>query len=249
MRHHDECAVVASERGSSCSTASRSRWFVGSSRSRRLTLRACSSARCARVRSPGDRVDQGRPTWSAPRPNFARSVRASTGASAVTSTNASRRVRLAVLDPLLPDRPDDRCAPDLPRSRGERERAANRVQERRLAAAVAAGQRQTLAGDEVEVDRPEREGAARDDRPGQAGDDGSGACSRTQPEVELPGLERLLGQRRCGRAACSACRTLVIRAWVPRRSAFAPPARACVPRSASSVVSSRRRSCACSNRT
>ena len=46
---------------SSCSTASRSRWFVGSSRTRRFTSRACSSARCALVRSPGDSVRPGTP--------------------------------------------------------------------------------------------------------------------------------------------------------------------------------------------
>ena len=44
---------------SSCSIASRSRWFVGSSRTSRLTSRAWSSARCARVRSPGESVVAG----------------------------------------------------------------------------------------------------------------------------------------------------------------------------------------------
>src|SRR5437764_850414 len=47
--------------------AGRSRWFVGSSRTRRLTSFATSSASNARVRSPGDNVVVGRVTSSAPR--------------------------------------------------------------------------------------------------------------------------------------------------------------------------------------
>ena len=62
---------------SSASIAARSRWFVGSSSTSRLAPRAISSARSARVRSPGDRDDTGRSTSSAPRPNFASRVRVS----------------------------------------------------------------------------------------------------------------------------------------------------------------------------
>ena len=59
VRDDDEpCPRTPASAVSSSSIASRSRWFVGSSRTRQLTPRACSSARCARVRSPGESVAQ-----------------------------------------------------------------------------------------------------------------------------------------------------------------------------------------------
>src|SRR6266550_1974633 len=69
--------------------ASTSRWFVGSSSRSRLTRRDWSSARCARVRSPGESVEHARPTCSAPRPNFASKVRAASAESSVRSQKAS----------------------------------------------------------------------------------------------------------------------------------------------------------------
>ena len=77
---HDR-SFVALERASSSSIASRSRWFVGSSRTSVFAPCAASSASVARVRSPGESERAGRVTSSAKSANFASSVRASPGAS------------------------------------------------------------------------------------------------------------------------------------------------------------------------
>src|SRR4051812_22988485 len=76
---------------SSSSIASRSRWFVGSSRTRQLTPVAENRARPARVRSPGERRGAGRTTSSGPSENFASSVRASAGSRPEASTKSSSR--------------------------------------------------------------------------------------------------------------------------------------------------------------
>ena len=55
-----------------------------------MTPRAASSAKTARVRSPGERERPARRTSSAPRPNFASSVRASSGGRPARPTNSSR---------------------------------------------------------------------------------------------------------------------------------------------------------------
>ncbi len=77
-----------SSAASSCSIAGRSRWFVGSSRTNRLAPFCISRASVARVRSPGDSVEDGRVTWSATRPNLASSVRTSPASAPVASWNA-----------------------------------------------------------------------------------------------------------------------------------------------------------------
>src|SRR5690242_8492088 len=75
---------------SSCSIAGRSRWLVGSSSTNRLTPRACRRASAARVRSPGERLADGRRTWSARSPNLASTVRTSPGTKSGTAApNAS----------------------------------------------------------------------------------------------------------------------------------------------------------------
>ena len=71
-------------RPSSCSIAGRSRWSVGSTRTRRFTPRAWSSAIAARVRSPGESLPTRLVTWSVLRPNFASRVRTSAEPSAAS---------------------------------------------------------------------------------------------------------------------------------------------------------------------
>ena len=72
--------------------AGRSRWFVGSSRTRKFTPSAAKAASSARVRSPGESDDEGRTTASAPSPNFANCERAWSRARPVAVANASARV-------------------------------------------------------------------------------------------------------------------------------------------------------------
>src|SRR5207244_607747 len=86
MGYDDECAVEVCERVLEVLDRLRSRWFVGSSRTRQLTPRAETSASSARVRSPGESgAARGRAS-SAARPNFASSV----GASASVNDEAVR---------------------------------------------------------------------------------------------------------------------------------------------------------------
>ena len=157
-------------------------------------MRACSSARCALVRSPGDSVDQGRPTWSAPSPNLASSVRASTAARPVAATKASRSgaspcsTRSCPIVPITVVRPSSLA----PCSSGSSPRSI--AEQRRLAAAVAPGHGEPLSRHEVEVDRAEREVAAPGDGAGEPGHGAARPGSRLELELELPRLERLLRQ-------------------------------------------------------
>ena len=163
--------------------------------------RACSSARCARVRSPGESVDHGRPTWSAPRPNLASSVRASTGARPVTPTNASSSgvspcsTRSCPIVPITVVRPSSRA----PRSSGSSPSAS--LEQRRLAAAVAAGDGEPLARDEVEVERAEREVAAPTTAPARRATRLPGARSRPRARAGAPRARTASPAARCARAA------------------------------------------------
>ena len=157
---------------SSCSTASRSRWFVGSSSTRKLTPAAWSSARWARVRSPGERVSHERPTWSAPRPNLASSVRASTGRRPLRSTKRPSSVSPdRVGEALLPDDARDHASAEPTRARGEielseegaRRASSCRSRSARRPRARSPGRTSTSSG-------PRRNDSALDDRAGQSRD-------------------------------------------------------------------------------
>ena len=215
---------------SSCSTASRSRWFVGSSRTRTLTPRAWSSARCARVRSPGESVAHERPTWSAPSPNFASSVRASTGRRPLRSTKRPSSVSPdRVCGALLPDDARDHaCAEPHACPRRDRALRGGRA-ERRLAGAVRSHDRDPLARENLDVDGPRRN----DPRWTTAPD------SRREPATLPPGARSSSRSSHGSNgfsgswfrsSSRSACRTLVRSACVARRSAppvFSPSRRPC----------------------
>ena len=103
-------------------------------------------------------------TCSAPRLNFASSVRASSGGRPARAVNASS----SVSSPSYAARrwssvPTTVARPSVARARGERQLAEQEREQRRLAAAVPARHRDALAGREVEVDRaePERRPARR----------------------------------------------------------------------------------------
>src|SRR5581483_8313857 len=82
--------------------------------------------------------------------------------------------------------------PDPARAHRERQPAEQRIEERRLAAAVRADDREAVADMEVDVDRPEAERAALDHRALEPGDHVAAARAGHEPEAELPRLVRLL---------------------------------------------------------
>ena len=88
-RRRRACRRTPASAVSSSSIASRSRWFVGSSRTRQLTPRAAARRGARASARPGESVAQGRTTWSAPRSNFASRVRASPAADRCARVNAS----------------------------------------------------------------------------------------------------------------------------------------------------------------
>ena len=141
----------------------RSRWLVGSSRTRRLTPRPWRRASAARVRSPGERVAAGRSTWSAFRPNLASRVRTSAGSvSGTAAQNASSR-RLRAVEQLagLVDLADQRRpsrGPACPASSGTP--AQEGAEQGRLARAVRAGDRDPVRPVDLQGHRPEGEAAA-----------------------------------------------------------------------------------------
>ena len=127
--------------------AARSRWLVGSSSTSRLAPRAISSARSARVRSPGDRVPDRRaarrrrrgrtsPAGSAPRPRPDRSPR---GTRRPACSPASKVRRTWSTSPTTTD-----AAEPGPAGR-QRQPAEQGAEQRRLARAVGTGQRDPVA--------------------------------------------------------------------------------------------------------
>ena len=146
----------------------------------------------------------------------ASSVRASTVARPVVSTNASRRRHHAVLDPLLPDRSGHGRASECPRPLFERKLPEEHSQQRRLAAAVAASHGEPLTRDEVEVERAEREFPP----PSHGAGEARNGAARTgfPPGARAAAARARTASRaaRCRSSSRSAWRTFVIRACVPR---------------------------------
>ena len=113
---------------------------MGSSRTRTLTPRTCSTASVARVRSPGDSDSGGRSTCSADSPNLASADRAAARSSTpVAAWKPASRVRRAGEQvAALADLADHDARPDPLAARREGQPAEQRRQQRRLARAVAA---------------------------------------------------------------------------------------------------------------
>ena len=110
-------------------------------------------------------------------------------------------------------------SPARPCSSGSSPRSI--AEQRRLAAAVAAGDRKPLPGHEVEIDRAEREVAAPGDGAGEAGDDAARPVPALSPSWSCHGSNGFSGSS-LRSSSRSAWRTLVISACVPRRSAMPP---------------------------
>ena len=148
---------LPSSADSSCSMAGRSRWFVGSSRTRKLTPSAANAASSARVRSPGDGDDAGRRT----RPRQARTWRAGNGPwpgggrwRRRTSRPRAPGEEPAVLGELADD--DARAHPPRPRASGRRpSRASTSVV---LPDPFGPDEADALGPADVEVERAEGEG-------------------------------------------------------------------------------------------
>src|SRR6266545_4907541 len=165
--------------------ASRSRWLVGSSSSRRLVPRATSTARPARERSPGDRSASARPACSAPRSNLASKERACSTLRSVRSRTASSTV---------PD-PASRSWPRWPTTTPAPSRAqpaGQQPEQGRLAGAVGAGEGEPVAPAQLQVDRAEPEAAALRDRPDEAGRHRPAAVAGAQRQAQVPALPGLL---------------------------------------------------------
>ena len=152
---------------------------------------ARSSARCALVRSPEESVSHGRPTWSAPSPNFASSVLASTDTSRVRRPSVEQRLGRGVRDALLADHAEHDAAAQLSCPGGQLELAEERAEERRLPRPVRAGRCRAPPG-AARGRGPEAKGSLLDDRAGKPGDRGREPTGGTELEPELPRLERLL---------------------------------------------------------
>ena len=142
------------------------------------------------------------------------------------------RQRGAILLELAED--DARAEPA--RAGGERQPAEQRVEQRRLAAAVRPGDREPVAPADGEVERAEPEGAALDDRVLEPDDDLAAARRRRERELELPRLVRLLDglDLRGASRRTSASRPSTSSSCGPGRSRGAPtrPCGAAAPRSA-----------------
>ena len=192
MADHDQGAVVAPRACSSSSMASRSRWLVGSSSSRRLVPRATSTARPARERSPGDSAASGLRRCSAPRSNLASRDRACSTDSSVRCPHRVQqgaRARGAVLAEVADDHP--RPEPDGALLRAQL--AGQQPEQGRLAGAVRPGQGQAVAPAQLQVDRAEPEAAPPHGRPGQASNDLAAAPAGLERQAQVPALPGLLG--------------------------------------------------------
>ena len=145
------------------------------------------------MRSPGESEPAARRTSSAPRSNFASSVRASSGDSPLSRTNAStsgsRPVNVSRRCSSSP-----RTTPGPAQREPSRERHATeqRVEQRRLPAPVRADDGDPLAPADLDVERAEGEGASADERALEPDDDVAAARGRREPEAELPRLVRLV---------------------------------------------------------
>ena len=181
--------------------AGRSRWFVGSSSTSQFAPDAISSARLARVRSPGESDRAGRVTASCARPNFASSERASCWVSPLCATKASSSAagpskprRAWSSSPMRTPGPIQR----VPALSGRSPEEA--VDERRLPAAVRADQRDPLAPRQLEVDRAEHEVAAAEHRMLEAHGDVAASARRRRSAAAAPSAARACRPRRAARS-------------------------------------------------
>src|SRR5436305_4064191 len=87
---------------------------------------------------------------------------------------------------------EDDAGPGLAPARGKRKRARDRTEQRGFPAAVPAGDGDALPAIELQVDRPEPEAAALDDRLLEPRDQLAAPRGRLELEAQLPRLERLL---------------------------------------------------------
>ena len=180
--------------------AGRSRWFVGSSRTRKLTPSAANPASSARVRSPGDSDDAGRSTASAPSPNLANWARACSGGRPVAAAKesarcaASRRSRRSwASSPTTTLGPMRR----VPRASGQP--AEQGVDERRLAGPVRPDEGHALGPADVEREGAEGEGPPFDHGVLEAHDDIARPCRLADVEAQVPALPRLVDRPRATR--------------------------------------------------
>jgi hypothetical protein len=98
----------------------------------------------------------------------------------------AKRARACPISPNTTDGP----MPTLPGAEGQA--TEQRIDQRRLAAPVRTGDREPLAPLDAEVERPEPECAALDDRILQRNDEVTRAPGRSEVEPQLPRLPRLL---------------------------------------------------------
>ena len=95
-------------------------------------------------------------------------------------------------EPRLVERADAHAGADPARARGERQPADERVDERRLAAAVRADERDPLAPGQLEVERAEHEAAAPQRRAVQAHGHVARALAAAEAQLQLPAPPRLV---------------------------------------------------------
>ena len=160
-----------------------------------MTLRACSSARCARVRSPGDSVDHGALDVVRAEPEL-REQRARVDGGEAASC---RRTPRAAAPRRARPAPGRSCrSPSCGRAPASRARAGARrgassssvdlpLPLRPVTASRSPGTRSRSIGPSVKSPRATTAPASR------ATGSRSG-CPAVRPRLELPGLERLLGQ-------------------------------------------------------
>ena len=103
-----------------------------------------------------------------------------------------QRLRSRQRGAVLPELAEDDARAEPAAAGSERKPAEQGVQQRRLAAAVRPGDGEPVAPADREVERPEPEGAALDDRVLEANGDLATARRRRERELELPRLVRLL---------------------------------------------------------
>ncbi len=179
---------------SSCSIAGRSRWLVGSSSTSRLTPARLQQ----RQRGPGPLARRQRGRRAAhvrgPQPEL-RQQRAHVGVRhrGTAAPNASSSGSSAEEQPArLVDLADDDAGPERGRAGVKRNPPEQRAEQRRLAGAVRAGDRDPVGPVDLQVDRAERERAAADHRAAQRRHDRAGPRRGRDLHPQLPLLARLL---------------------------------------------------------
>ena len=156
VRDDDQGAVQVASARSSCSTASRSRWLVGSSSTRRFTPQAWSSARWALVCSPGrgsrthGDVARAEAELREQRACLDRNEPRPAGERVEQRLRRGYATRSCPITPRTTPRPT--CG-----SGGQLELPEQSPDERRLPRSRSPGHRKSLSGVELELERAETE--------------------------------------------------------------------------------------------